>query len=91
MLLLLPGRVKPFGFASAGTARSLTHAWLVPVSLLQSLLVPLVPVLVCRQKTWAVCVWPVSGVWFGVWHAALQLILEGTALSFPETADGDLQ
>lgn len=42
-----------------GTARSLTCSWLVPFSLLQSLLIPLIPVPVCRQKTW--CVWPIGG------------------------------
>lgn len=81
--MLLALRVTPFAFTSAGTARSLTRGWLVPFSLLQSLLIPLLPVLVCRQKTWGVCVC----VWFGVWHTVLQVILD----LFPETADEDLQ
>lgn len=51
-----------------------------PILALQSLLILLAPVLVCRQNTR--CVWPVDGVWFGVWHAVLQLILEGAVLYF---------
>lgn len=51
-----------------------------PILALQSLLIPLAPVLVCRQNSR--CVWPVDGVWFGVWHTVLQLILEGTVLYF---------
>lgn len=62
-----------------GTVRSRTRSWLIPSSLLQSLLIPLIPVLLCRRNTWGV--WPVDGEWFGVWHTVLQLILENSTLS----------